>query len=459
MQTKNWLFVGRKLKNILYYATTALGVSSCISLNPYPPTRTSSPAAAKVAAHFPEGFEDISKSRYEASTISLTSGPWYLNDGLLGSTDNDTRNGSKALRLREQGVLRMGFDVLSGIKQVRFKYAAYQTDGPSALECWASTNSGASWRKVDNTLNISEKTLREAVFEVNSPTATRLEFRKVAGEANRLNLDDLVIFTYEIAATQPNTALPTRDAPLTLGTPSDANSENPNDYLMERRAYTVSYNRSRGIANWVSWHLSSAWKGSVSRQNDFRPDTSLPSGWFAASPRDYTDTGFDRGHLCPSDDRDGELTDNQETFLMTNIVPQAPDHNRGLWKELEEYCRKLSTQGNELYVVAGTTGSGGTGSNGPAKNLASGKLTVPGSLWKVIVVLPTGLNDAARINTTTRVIAVNIPNRQNVRAEPWGNYRLSVDALEALLGYDFLRNVPLDIQKIIESKTDDGPTR
>lgn len=457
MQPKNWFLEVTKLKKLFFFAVLLSSVWGCITISPAPPARTGT-AVGKILSNFPEGFEEASKSRYEAATIGLASGPWLLTDGLLGGSENDSRSGSKAIRLREQGSLRMGFDVLTGIKQVRIKYASYQTDGPSAFECWVSTNSGATWNKVGNTVQVSEKVLREAIFEVNTPSAARIEFRKVAGAANRLNLDELLIYTYETSSAQPAPALPTRDASLTLGNPSNASQSNPNDYLIEHTTYTLSYNRSRGIANWVSWHLSSAWKGPVSRQNDFRPDTALPSGWFAATPRDYTDTGFDRGHLCPSDDRDGELSDNQETFLMTNIVPQAPDHNRGIWKELEEYCRKLSGQGNELYIVAGTAGSGGTGSNGSAKSLANGKLSVPASLWKVIVVLPNGPNDAARVSATTRVIAVNIPNKQNLGSDSWGRYRLSVDELEALLGYDFLRNVPVDIQRIIESKTDDGST-
>lgn len=255
-------------------------------------------------------------------------------------------------------------------------------------------------------------------------------------------------------STPANNTQPTRDDNLAMGNPSGASINEPSNYLMVKPAFVLSYNRQRGIANWVSWHLSSAWKGDVRRGNDFRPDPTLPTDWFHVKTSDYTDTGFDRGHLCPSDDRDGSADDNSSTFLMTNIVPEAPRHNREVWKNLEDYCRQLVTGGNELYIIAGTDGTGGTGANGQESKLASGKLTVPKSLWKVIVVLPVGSNDASRVSTNTRIIAVNIPNRQTAADRPWSYYTTSVDELEKQTGYDFLSNVPSDIQRIIEVRID-----
>jgi len=85
-------------------------------------------------------------------------------------------------------------------------------------------------------------------------------------------------------------------------------------------------------------------------------------------------------------------------------------------------------------------------------------VVVPSKTWKVIVVLPTGNNDVNRVTTTTRVIAVLMPNDQTASSQPWGNYRVSVDSLESMLGYDFLSAVPTSIQNAIESSVDNGPT-
>ncbi len=105
-------------------------------------------------------------------------------------------------------------------------------------------------------------------------------------------------------------------------------------------------------------------------------------------------------------------------------------------------------------MIAGTFGRGGTGDNGTAQTLASGKLTVSEAMWKVIVVLPVGSNDVSRVNAQTRVIAVWMPNNNMVGDEKWANYRVSVDEIEQQTGYDLLSNVPESLQRVIESGAD-----
>ncbi len=454
------------LKKITLILSISLLFSSCGVYVPSTNTNTSN-VRNKVASNFPEGFDDASKSRYEGGNITVSSGQWYLENAVIGGADNDQKDGVKAVRMKEIAKLRMNFDIQSGIQQVRFKYGVYQLDKESSFELWASSNGGASWNKVGSTITATDKSLQDALFNVNIHQSARIEIRKTDGSVNRLNIDNISIITYSSTTPSPlpspspktipnGSTTATRDDNLTLGNPSNAatNTLYSDNYLMVKNAYTLSYNKNKGIANWVSWHLSTAWKGETDRQNDFRPDPSLPQNWYQVTPRDYASTGFDRGHLCPSDDRDGGLEDNKETFLMTNMTPQAPENNRGIWKALEDYGRTLTQQGNEVYIIAGTIGEGGTGTNGFAKRIGKNdNITVPASLWKIIVVLPIGQNDELRINENTRIIAVNIPN-QNGLVGSWKQYRTSVAELEKLTGYNFLSTISPEIQAIIEARVD-----
>lgn len=247
------------------------------------------------------------------------------------------------------------------------------------------------------------------------------------------------------------------DVHLTLGNPSDATPDpsNENNYLISLPQYALSYSRSRGTANWVSWHLSEDWLGNTTRQENFRAYNDLPEGWYRVTSTDYEFAihGFDRGHLCPSGDRTRTDVDNSATFFMINIMPQAPNNNQSLWRNLELYCRRLVAEGNELYIISGVYGRGGTGNKGYREVIANGNVTVPARLWKVVVVLPYGDNDLQRIDENTRVIAIDVDNRNGLGPD-WSKFRVSVNEIEAATGFDLLSNVPRTIQAVIESRVD-----
>ncbi len=246
---------------------------------------------------------------------------------------------------------------------------------------------------------------------------------------------------------------------LTLGNPSGAIADiaQPTNYLLSKPQYALSYHRDRGIPNWVSWHLSADWRGPAARQDDFRADNTLPAGWYQVQSSSYTGSGFDRGHLCPSADRTSTVTDNSATFLMTNMMPQAPRNNQQTWANLEDYCRDQLATGNEVYVIAGSYGRGGTGTNGYLTTLDQGRVTVPARCWKVMVILPLGADDATRVTAGTRVIAIDTPN-DNAISTTWGTYRTSVDAIETATGLDLLSAVPTAVQQAVEARVDNGPT-
>jgi endonuclease G len=246
-----------------------------------------------------------------------------------------------------------------------------------------------------------------------------------------------------VCTAQSNTALQ-----LTMGNPSGAvaSASFPTNYLLNKPQFVTSHHRNNGIPNWVSWHVGTPDLGSADRCDCFAPDDSLPSGWYRVPGTAYSGSGFDRGHMTASADRTFSAANNRVTFLMTNILPQAPDNNQGPWVQLENYLRSLVSSGKELYIIAGGDESNGT--------IDSGRVRIPGFTFKVIMVLDAGSNDLSRVTTNTRLIAVSMPNRQGIRNNPWRMYRTSVDQVEIFTGLNFFSNVPAGVQSVIEARVD-----
>ncbi|HHB51667.1 MAG TPA: DNA/RNA non-specific endonuclease [Saprospiraceae bacterium] len=246
-----------------------------------------------------------------------------------------------------------------------------------------------------------------------------------------------------------------------MGNPSNATTATTNEenYLIERPQYSLSYSKSRGIPNWVSWYLHRDWLGNTNRQDDFRADPMLPASWYHVNEFDYDywDNGFHRGHNCPSADRTSSRGDNSATFYMTNMIPQAPDNNTNLWADFESFCRGKIRSGKELYIVMGNYGKGGIGDNGYRERL-SDKVTVPRYIWKMVVILDQGDHDADRVDADTRIITILTENDNAVGNDTWGQHRVSVDDIEAATGLDLLSAVPVNVQTVVEAKVDDGPT-
>jgi endonuclease G, mitochondrial len=261
----------------------------------------------------------------------------------------------------------------------------------------------------------------------------------------------------EINPDSPNTTEPnapsTNDSPsvsqgnLPFGNPSNAvaNASNANNYLMESNSYALSYSRDKNVVNWVAWQLTKRDLGEASRQNDFRPDDRLPAGWTQILPSDYSGSGFDRGHLCPSADRSNSREANSSTFLMTNIAPQTADLNQGPWEKLETYSRSMARREGNLYIIAGNYGN--------RRERVKSKITIPTNFWKIVVVIPPGAN-ASSINKDTRVIAVDMPNISGIKEKNWRDYKTTVRQLEQKTGYNFFSDLPQNLQNSLETKAD-----
>lgn len=250
---------------------------------------------------------------------------------------------------------------------------------------------------------------------------------------------------------------------LAMGNPSGATDDarDPNNFLMRKPYFALSYNDAKGTPNWVSWCLKPGdFRLGAPRVDAFHPDDSLPRGFRKVRPADYNGTGFDRGHVCPNGDRmGGEPGAAETTFVMTNMIPQAPNCNQKAWADLEEYCRDLVLRKKQtLYIVAGPQGVRGTGKNGPAGTISGGRVTVPAKCWKVVLVLDTAAgtaDDVAKVSADARVFAAVMPNDQTV-THGWAKYRVSAREVEKLTGYTFYDRVPAAVIAPLKAKVDDA---
>ncbi|SET97516.1 DNA/RNA non-specific endonuclease [Hymenobacter actinosclerus] len=418
---------------------------------------TSSVALAQTTTT--ESFDSGTKTSYPVATVNLATGTWTFTDALLGADPDDHRAGAQAARLQQTGRLTMEFFLPDGASTVTIQHALFATDASSGFELWYQSQACncTSWLRVADPVIATTLTLQTATFAVNVSGPIRFELRKVSGAAARLNLDNFTVAPFGVVPPQPTAA---DNQHLTMGNPSGATADvnQPTNYLLEKPQFAISYHRDRGTPNWVSWYLAPVWRGSAPRQDDFRPDNTLPAGWYQVGASSYSGSGFDRGHNCPSADRTSSVADNSATFLMSNMIPQAPNNNQRTWANLENYGRILLDQGNEIYIIMGSYGQGGTGSAGFKTTLDQGRITVPNRVWKVLVVLPMGNADVSRVSAATRIIAIDTPNDNGINSN-WGQYRVSVDAIEAATGLDLLSALPLSVQQVVEAQVDNGPTQ
>lgn len=207
------------------------------------------------------------------------------------------------------------------------------------------------------------------------------------------------------------------------------------EQILVRKGYTVSYNKDRRVPNWVAWHLTAAHlKGSVKRSDaSFHEDEEVPMP--RAIDSDYVRSGYDRGHMCPAGDNKWSAKAMDESFLFTNVCPQAPQLNRGDWNEMEQACRKWAKENGDIYIVCGPIFY-----KKRAKTIGKNKVAVPDAFFKVVLTM----------KGNPKAIGFIYKNGDGNR--PKGDYANSVDEVERITGIDFFPSLPDKIEKQVEAQ-------
>ena len=214
---------------------------------------------------------------------------------------------------------------------------------------------------------------------------------------------------------------------LSYGVPGKADS------IVEREGYALGYIEKHEQPAWVQYIMTSeeVSRRAAKRGDDFRPDPEIPTG--SATPQDYTRSGYDRGHLVPAADMSFSGKTMSESFFMSNMSPQAPQFNRGIWSKLEKQVRHFATKEKRIVVV--------TGPILPAEKavtIGANKVTVPQYYYKVIY------------DTTPpeKMIGFVLPNRGS--SADLRTFVVTVDRVEDLTGLDFFSTVPQPKQEQME---------
>jgi endonuclease G len=211
---------------------------------------------------------------------------------------------------------------------------------------------------------------------------------------------------------------------------------NPYDKIISHKSYTVSYNLTYHVADWVAYELTAEETVPVvQRNNHFVPDPLLKSG--SASNEDYKGSGYDRGHLAPSADMCYSYQTMVESFYLSNITPQAPSFNRGIWEKLEQQVRQWAVDDKAVYIVTGTVLTKGL------PTIGYDRITVPAYFYKVILDYR---------EPDIKGIGFIIPNQGS--QEPLQHYAVTIDSVEKVTGTEFFYQLPQDQQRIIESTVD-----
>lgn len=212
--------------------------------------------------------------------------------------------------------------------------------------------------------------------------------------------------------------------------------------LVYREGYTLLHDNYKKVSLWVSYHLTSKdLQGTQKRTDDFKPDPNLPKGK-KAELSDYKGSGYDRGHMAPAGDMKRSKKVMSESFYLSNMLPQFPSLNRGLWKKLEEGVRSYVKTFIKGYVICGPIFKdlNNDGIGDPLEKIGENKVWVPTHCYKIFIF---------HHNKEVQAFAYIMPNKK-ISGEIQ-QYLVTIDKIEALSGLDFLSELPDKIENKIES--------
>lgn len=207
---------------------------------------------------------------------------------------------------------------------------------------------------------------------------------------------------------------------------------NSKDLIITHIGYSLLYNEDYEQASWVAYELTKEETNKrFERTNKFLTDPSVKTG--SADDNDYKGSGYDRGHLAPASDMGWSSTTMAESFYYSNMSPQEPSFNRGIWKKLEELVRSWAIENKSIYIVTGPVLTNGL------PTIGRNKVAVPKYYYKVILDYR---------EPSIKGIGFILPNSGS--KEPLQNFAVPIDRVEKVTGIDFFPLLPDKEEEVIE---------
>jgi endonuclease G len=209
-----------------------------------------------------------------------------------------------------------------------------------------------------------------------------------------------------------------------------------NEEIIKHSGFTLSYNENYEQASWVAYELTAdELIKRVKRSDNFKKDSKVSTG--SALPSDYAKSGYDRGHLAPAADLSWSEVTMKESFFMSNMSPQKPGFNRGVWKKLEGYVRQWASDNGSIYVVTGGV------LKDIDKYIGTSNVGIPKYYYKVIL---------DYTGPEKKGIGFILPNQSSSKKLQLS--AVSIDEVEALTGIDFFHALPDNEENLLESQFD-----
>jgi len=211
------------------------------------------------------------------------------------------------------------------------------------------------------------------------------------------------------------------------------------DQLIDYPGFVICYNEKTEQANWTAHILSKKMLQGprIKRKDLFKKDNRVLTG--TAIPEDYKRSGYDKGHLVPAADMAWSEASSRASFYMSNMSPQLPGFNRGIWKRTEEWAREMALIHDSLYIISGPV------FKDESRKIGINEVYVPSYYYKIVMDI-----------TQPEYSAIAFLFQNEAKGGEIYEYAITIDSLERFTGVDFFYELKGEMIEKLEQELQIG---